>query len=374
MECQQKIKKFNETISKLSSQIALYNSAQNKSTSEIVVGVSAKIRTNVDITLNYLVSNAGWVPVYDLRADDNTGPIELTYKANVYQTSGFDWKNVKISLSTGNPTQSGSKPIINPWFISFYTPYTYNYRTESTKSKAAAAYDNRAVAPTTAGAVYEEYDKKAETTAAYTQVSEGQTTVEFDISIPYTIPSNGKMYGVEIQIHKLPAKYQYYAAPKLDPDAFLLARVTGWEDLNLMPGESNIYFEGTYVGKSYIDPRSTKDTLEFSFGRDKNIVINRTRMKDFSAKQFIGNNKKETTGWEISVRNKKKAAIEIVIEDQIPLTTDKDIEITADDISGAKHVKETGLLTWKYTINPAETKKFKLIYTIKYPKDKTITN
>jgi uncharacterized protein (TIGR02231 family) len=372
MECQQKIRKHNEVISKLTSQLSLYNASQNKSTSEIIVGVSAKIRTQVDLTLNYLVMNAGWVPVYDLRADDNTGPIQLTYKANVYQTTGFDWNNVKISLSTGNPTLSGSKPIVYPWFVSFYTPYNYSYRNEGLKTKSAAMDKKEANAPTTASGAYAEFDKIAETTANYTQVNEGQTTVEFDISIPYTVPSNGKTYGVEIQIHKLPALYQYYAAPKLDPDAFLLARVTGWENLNLMPGESNIYFEGTYVGKSYIDPRSTKDTLEFSFGRDKNIVVSRQHMKDFSAKQFIGANKKETTGWEISVRNKKKTPIEIVIEDQIPLTTDKDIEITADDISGAKLNKETGILSWKFNIATAETKKFKLVYTLKYPKDKTV--
>ena len=151
-------------------------------------------------------------------------------------------------------------------------------------------------------------------------------------------------------------------------------QTAGRLEINPEPVETRITVNVGVQGKSYIDPRSTKDTLEFSFGRDKNIVINRSRMKDFSQKQFIGNNKKETTGWEISVRNKKKAAIEIVIEDQVPLTTDKDIEITADEISGAKYNKETGLLSWKYSINPAETKKFKLVYTIKYPKDKTITN
>jgi uncharacterized protein (TIGR02231 family) len=362
-----KIKKIQEKINTVSNELAQLNAKKNIPTGEILVTVTAKTKCTANFALSYTASNAGWVPSYDLRASDATSPIALTYKASVYQTTGEDWRNVNLTLSTGNPTLSGTKPELYPWYLYIYNT-SYDYRSSNKPSVAMDKNKDAEEKAESNSTVYE----NALTSADYTTVSEAQTNIEFTISLPYTILTDGKPNDVEIQNYSLPATYQYYCAPKLDNDAFLIARVSGWEQYNLLSGNMNLYFEGTYVGKSYLNSKSTEDTLDISLGRDKNISITRIKQKTLTSKNIIGSNRKETIAWEISIRNKKKQAINIVIEDQIPVTTDKIIEIEKSDTPDASYDETTGILTWKLKINSAETKKLNFSYTVKYPKENVI--
>jgi uncharacterized protein (TIGR02231 family) len=363
-----RIIKLSNRMAILSNQLNTLNDTQNQPTSEIVVIINADAATSAKFTIQYLVYNAGWVPCYDMRAIDVNNPIELVYKANVWQTTSKDWSNVKLTLCTGNPTQSGSRPILNPWYLSYYE-YSNNLKNgvyTVTVTDASEA----------SGEGYKETKDKekadTKTGADYTVVNENQTNIQFDISIPYSIPSDGKYKMVEIQKNTLPAQYEYYSAPKLDGDAFLMARVSGWEQYNLLPGDMNLFFEGTYLGKSYIDPRYTKDTLDISLGRDDNISITREKLKDFSSTKLIGTNTKETYTYEITVRNKKKVAVNLVLEDQLPISTDKDIVVEQLEISSGLLEETSGKITWKFELKPSETKKFRLSYSVKYPKDKQV--
>ncbi len=135
--------------------------------------------------------------------------------------------------------------------------------------------------------------------------------------------------------------------PKLDNDAFLLARITDWEKLNLLPANANIFFEGTYVGQSFVDTRNTRDTLSFSMGRDKKIIINRQKVKDFSTRKTIGNSRKEIFTYDITIRNTKKDAVSLIMLDQYPITTDKDIEIELLEKSNAAVDAEKGQVQWR---------------------------
>jgi len=367
-----KIIKIKENITKVTSQLATENAKLNIPTSEITVAVSAKTRVAATFELTYAVSGAYWYATYDLRATNVDNPISLDYKANVYQTTGEDWKNVTLTLSTGNPTQSGSKPIINPWYLYIYNNYTSDYRTMNEVTVTADQETKKSEDKSNAPKAQMYTPVKAETTSSYTSVDVNATNFEFDISIPYTINSGGKNTVVDIQSNTLPATYQYYCAPKLDPSAFLLAKVTGWENYNLLSGYINLYFEGTYIGKSYLDVKNTKDTIDFSLGRDENIVVTRVKQKEFSSTKLVGANRKVAVAWEIDVRNKKKTPVNIVVEDQIPLTTDKQIEIEKGDSPEAAYDETTGSLKWTMKLASAETKKLKFSYTVKYPKDKSV--
>lgn len=368
-----KLKKLAESLDRINDQINQIQSKQKQNSGEIVIGVSAPAATTAKVTVSFLAYNAGWYPNYDIRAIDVKSDVELVFKAKVYQSTGNEWNNVNLKLSTCNPQQSGSKPIMNPWFLYLYENTPYRAKSKgyvNTRSESAKEAKMEEMDASTGGAAYDEVP--ATTIADYTVVNEGQTSMEYEISIPYSIYSDNKPYDVEIQKNKLPATYTYFAIPKLDPDAFLLARISGWDKFNLMSGEANIFFEGTYVGKSYIDVATADDTLDISLGRDKNIIVKRTKLTDYTSKKIIGSNRKITYGFEYEVRNKKKADIDIIIEDQSPITTSKEIEIEKDEISGAEFDESTGKLSWKLTIKPGETKKFVYKYSIKYPKDKFI--
>jgi uncharacterized protein (TIGR02231 family) len=364
-----KLKKLNNRMAKIQLQINEQNELYARNTSEIVVSVSAEIASNVEMEINYVVANAGWYPVYDLRALNTKSPIQLNYKANVFQGTGEEWKNVRLKLSTANPNQGGLKPELSAWYLDFYEPMIvaqeYNKRSKS-KVMPSARYD----ADTKKS---EEKMPAAEVVADYVQTIQTTLNTEFDIALPYTVASSSKYTTVDIRNYDMKADYIYSAAPKLDPDAFLIAQARDWEDFNLLAGEANIFFEGTFVGKTFIDPNNTKDTLSVSLGRDKRIVVKREKLKDFTSRNLIGSNKKELYAYEITVRNTKSEPIKITLEDQIPVTMNSQIEVSLVDMGGAKFTKDTGKLLWELNLLPNETKKVSFKYEVKYPKDKRVS-
>jgi uncharacterized protein (TIGR02231 family) len=370
MKQDEKIKKINERIIRLQRQIAEQNELYNRNTSEIVVSVSAEAATSVDLEINYVVANAGWYPMYDVRAINTKNPLQLSYKANVFQGTGEEWKNVKLKLSTANPNLGGQKPELSTWFLDFYQPVVYNYR-QSRKSQAPAAMMRNEDA--LAGKAAEvETAGPAESVADYVTTVQTTLNTEFEISLPYTVSSSSKPTVVDIRNYEMKANYSYSVAPKLDLDAFLMAKAIGWEEFNLLPGEANIFFEGTFIGKTFIDPNTIKDTLAVSLGRDKRIVVKREKLKDLTSRKLIGTTQKESYAYEISIRNTKQEAIKIEVEDQIPVTQNAQIEVAVLDMGGARYNKDTGKLSWALTLQPNETKKVVYKFEVKYPKDRQV--
>ena len=214
--------------------------------------------------------------------------------------------------------------------------------------------------------------KKNESIPVPSVQKENQTTVDFEIEMPYTINSDNKSYVVEMTNYELPAHYQYYAIPKIQKDAFLIANINNWEQYNLLEGEANIFFEGTYIGKSLMDVRYITDTLSVSLGIDKKVSVNRQKIKDFTEKQFIGNKKIEIREWEISVKNNKTESINMIVLDQIPVATSEDISISVENLSKGDLNEENGEVQWDFSLDPTQEIKFNLKYTAKYAKGRNL--
>ena len=206
----------------------------------------------------------------------------------------------------------------------------------------------------------------------YVTVTDNTLNLAFDIDLPYDVPTNGKAQTATIATNEIAATYKHYAVPKLDNDVYLLAEIPDWEKLNLMPAEANIIFEGTYVGKSFIDPNNTTDTLNFTLGRDKRVVVKRNKLTDFSSVKFWGSNKLQQFTYEITIKNTKKEAIDLLLKDQYPLTTNKEIEVELISNGGAEVNTDLGILNWQLKLAAGETKKIRFSYSAKYPKDKQI--
>ena len=369
MKQDDKIKHLNIRMERLQAQINSQNELYSRNTSEIVVSVSAEAPTTVDLEVNYVVANAGWYPLYDLRATNTRSPVQLGYKANVFQGTGEEWKNVHLKLSTANPNLSGLKPELSAWYLDFYVPVIRALQGRV----AGVSIKRKEESPASVQLDAEESKVNAQTVTEFVTTIQTSLNTEFDISLPYNVSSSNQPTLVDIRSYEMKANYQYSVAPKLDLDAFLIAKATGWEEFSLLPGEANIFFEGTFVGKTFIDPNSIKDTLSVSLGRDKRIVVKREKVKDFVSRKAIGTNVRETSAYELSVRNTKQEAIKIVIEDQVPVTQNNQIEVTVSDTGGANYNKDNGKLKWTWTLQPNEMKKTVFKFEVKYPKDKQIT-
>ncbi len=353
---------FKEKIVKIQAQIAEMNEKKNQPVGEIWVNVSSKTRTNFELEITYIVGGAGWSPVYDIRVKDTKSPIALSYKANVWQQTGLDWNNVQLSLSTSNPSQGGQKPELYPQMVDIYRP------------QPASVYKNRVMdsavrieAMPSAPSMEE-----AVSMADMVTITENTLAVSFEIILPYTIPNGGKPELVDIQNENFSANFIHFGIPKYDTDAFLTANIIGWEQYNLLPGKANVYFEGAFVGETYIADNTVSDTLNLSLGRDKKINFKREIIKDFSAKKTIGANIRESKAFRITIRNTKKENVDLILEDQIPVSKNSEIEVLDADFKGAELNAETGKLTWKLNLKSNETKILEVKYTVKYPKGKTI--
>ncbi|NVO02789.1 MAG: DUF4139 domain-containing protein [Bacteroidetes bacterium] len=351
-------KYYNEKYAKINKQLNEMNSKTDMPEYSVVVTVSSNNPATTNIELKYLVNNAGWGPYYDIRTNDVNSPIKLDYKAKVFNNCGVDWNDVKLTLSTADPSASAQKPLMSPWNLTYNNQINegyLNYRSTNYEVKADLGKKD---------------EGKSNEQFVATEVSE--LSVDFEIKTPYTIPSNSKNYIVDIQTNELQASYAYFSVPKIDKDAFLVASITGWENLNLIEGPANIFYGGTYIGQSTIDTRFANDTLDLSLGRDKKVAITRTKKQDFSSKSLFGTNKKETYTYDISVRNNNKSAIEIEIQDQIPVSGESDIKVEVLETSKADYDAVSGSLKWNLKLAPSESKVFTISFTVQYPKSKTV--
>jgi uncharacterized protein (TIGR02231 family) len=363
------IKDYQKQIAALQKQISDKFGKQQLPSGEILVSVSCEKPVSGRLTFSYVVSNAGWYPSYDIRVDNITKPVTIFYKANVFQNTGVTWKDVKLSFSNATPWVAGDVPELNPWFIDYYSPQpALMIRGMASGVKRANKVEVSEMAVSDAD--IEEKVMEAAPVAVEKQV--GETTVTFDITTPYTIESDGKVQTIEIQRTTTPADYKYVTVPKLSPMAYLTGNITDWAEQNLIGGEATLYFENTFVGKSYLNVNQLKDTLTVSLGTDNSILVKREKRQDFTSRRVLGSNKTETYSFLITIRNNKPTPVRITVNDQIPISSNSGIEVDAAELSGGKHNTQTGAIKWDLEIKPQETRQLILTYSVKYPKDKTI--
>jgi len=362
----QRNRKLKLLSNKYKSELKEVNSRSSYTETDVLVLLSSDIARNSKIDLQYLVANAGWVPGYDIKAADLSKPIELVYKAKVFNNTAVSWNNIDVKLSIADPSLSISKPVLKPWYLDYYTAY-------DNRSKKGLGYMQNMIVEDVKGK--EEKGPLSETTITgenYDELDIPDLNTEFEIKSKYSIPADDKPYVVEIEEHTLPAIFEHFAVTKMDKGVFLLAKIIGWEDLSLVDGYANVYFKGTYLGESLIRTRNVKDTLDLSLGRDEKVLVTRSKLKDYSSKQLIGSKLKETLTFELVAKNNRKTSVDIEIYDQIPISKNSEIEVKVLDVSQAEYNSVTGELKWRYKLNPGESRKMKLSFSIKYPKNQTV--
>lgn len=362
------IKDYEKQISALQQQISDRMGRQQLPSGEISVSVTADKPVSGKMTFTYVVSNAGWYPSYDIRVDDITKPVVIFYKANVFQNSGVEWKNVKLSFSNASPWIAGDVPLLNPWFVDFYQPVVIRGYSSMNKTEAPAAMEEVVKAD------FRDKALKKETMAAPVVVEKktGEMNVTFDVSVPSTVMSDGKIQTIEIQRSSIPATYKYVTVPKISQLAYLTGNIIDWAKQSLLSGEATLYFENTFVGKSILNVNQLTDTLTISLGTDPGILIKREKRKDYTSKKIIGTNKTDIYSFLITVRNNKSNSVQITVNDQIPVSSNSGITVEAIELSGGKITSDIGMVKWDLELKPQEKKEIVLTYSVKYPKGQTV--
>lgn len=325
-------------------------SAGGRERKKVTVLVSAERAMRAKVELRYLVANTGWSPAYDLVAIDNTGPITLRYKAQVYNNTGIDWKKMNLVLSTADPSLGASSPKLERWAL----------------GGAGSGRNDGALPFQTPG--YSGINAWNDASQHYETITVSEVSAEFVIKRTYDIPSDARPYMVEVAEHSLPAVYSYVAVPKLDRDAFLMARITGWEQLDLVDGPANVYYEDSYVGESRISTEGMDDTLSLSLGRDNDIRVERKELEDRTSRRILGSDRKQTLTYEITVKNTTAAPIHLVLRDQIPVSMDDQIKVQVLERSNGELDEPEGIVEWPMDLQPGASNTVKLSYEIQHPK------
>lgn len=520
---------ISKQISDQQNELKKIDDSKKERRGEIKLKLNSKKALNLVLNIKYSIKNAGWFPLYDIKATDTSSPISFSYKANVYQQSGTDWENVSLTLSTGDPNTNNIKPMITPRYLNFNQPsynktastesaFKYNptitmvsgmvtddsgyplpgvnvlisgtnrgtqtdfdgnysldisggrelfysyvgFETESIpvyssvinktlkpgaqlsevvvtgysdknsidkllQGKAAGVeitnntgntgsfvrirgtgslssgassplfvVDGDVMSESDVNSIDEsliadvKFSKDRETTSRYgsrgrngvviittknpaTSTKEsGLTNTEFKIKEKYTINSNADITIIEVDNFKLPAIYQHYVEPELNENVFLTATLTNWEQFDFLPGEANIYFDGSYAGKSVINPQATSDSLSLSLGVDPNVIVKRKKLDNFKSTSFLGSNKIVDKGYTIEVKNNKQTAVTLIIEDRIPISENKEIKVEDIETGQAQYTEKTGILKWKINVAPNAIAKKQFTYVVKYPKYKKL--
>ena len=360
-----KEQKTQEQINKINQQLNVLNNRQNQPEGNIVVTVDAKTKSPATFDFSYLInSNVSWTPNYDVRVKNINTPIEFVLKAKVYQSTGEDWTNANLTLNTGNPTDGAQKPILYPWYLNFQV---YDYKVKSMQRMDAApsmmAEEKIALSGSNSGATMY-WDN--------TQMMENQLSNEYIIQNKYTLKSGNLETQIEINRTNAIAYFEYACAPKLNTDAFLMGHIPNWENLNLLDAEGTVYFDGAYVGVCTIQNTTVNDTMHISLGKDERIAVKRTKVNEVTGSSLLGSNKEKKCLYDITIKNTKKEAVTVILEEQLPISQDKDITVNALELSGGELNATTGLVTWKISLQPGESVTKKFNFSVKYPKDKIV--
>jgi TonB-dependent SusC/RagA subfamily outer membrane receptor len=500
----------------LTNQLTEMGNAPKKEEGVIRVKFDSPIATTLNLEITYAVQDAGWIPNYDIKSEKLNAPLTLNYKAHVYQKTGVNWNNVKISLSSGNPTLNVTKPLLGTKYLDFVSRYSKRYESTTKKQKYfynptvkkvvgqvtdadgsplpgvnivikgtsngttadfdgyytltipkgktliysyigfrstempiyssvmnvgleedvsmleevvvsgyAKALQGRAAGVSIRGvSSNNSYSRPSQPklplyvidgvpvdgfmegdldeseiqsieilnrensqvlygsrgsngvviiTTKKSNLKEGITNTRFEIKKTYSITSNGDITAIELNTFQLDAKYEHFAVPIVNENVFMTTTFTDWEQYNLLPGEANIYFEGTFAGKTTLDPYTAQKEMTLSLGIDPNITVTRKQIKNFKSKSFTGSNRILDRTYELVVKNNKATPIHLKLMDRVPLSQNKEIKVVDIETPNAAHDAKKGLLTWKMQLDPKESKTENFSFQVKYPKYKTIS-
>lgn len=349
---------LDKQISQFEAQLNEERGQQTTNGSAIVLKVLTEQALTMPLNITYLTPQAGWTPSYDVRVQEIDKPLELTYKANVYQQSGLDWQQVKFILSTANPSAGIVAPQPTPWYV-FVDGGKNKFMSDSKAMMMDGVMSEQvSMAPA------------AKASANYVSIQTNGIHQQFEITLPYTIKGNSQNNILRLQHKQVNAEYRYIATPKLDPHVYLQAQISDWPQLSLLPGQSSVFFAGSYIGEDYITTAGVSDKLAISLGRDPAILITRDQtLNDTSKPSLFGNEISQKFAYTINVNNSKTWPISLSVFDQLPVIQNQLLTLTDAQYDGASYDKESGLLTWQLSLAANESKQLPFSFKVNYPKD-----
>jgi uncharacterized protein (TIGR02231 family) len=342
---------------------------------EVRIDLAATAATKATLRVTYAVRNAHWTPLYDARLDtgakDRKPALELVRRAEITQTTGEDWSNVALGVSTVRIARGGSAPDLNSLVVQYPQP--------ARPLAAGAASDMakpRSVQGLMPAPAPDAFAKRADEQQAAAEIGAFQAT--FRIPGRVSLSASEGTKSLRISTAMIAPDLVVRSAPVVDPTAFLEASFVQGEDAPLLPGSVAIYRDGAFVGRGKMAAASKDETVRLGFGADDKVKIERAVIKrnEGSAGLIVTTSKTDERTFKTTLRNGHDFPIKVAIEDQLPVSENEDIAVemlpsTTPPTTTNVHDKR-GVLEWAFEARPGEVKDVAFAWRLRWPKDKGV--
>lgn len=382
-----KVKELQDITQRLQNQLNQDETKEKQNTGILRLSVSVPKAITTTFTITYFTGMAAWTPCYDLNIKDMEEKVALHAKAQVQQTTGIEWKNVHLTLSNATPNRTTIAPVFSPWFLNFrydnrlakqsnvYASNTISYDRGYVSEQLASSEGVTSVDGQLTSVRGAREQKPAPIQMNdYVEVDQQEVHVNYNISVPYDIPGNGKSQLIDLKDYNITAEYKYYSIPKLSDETYLVATLSDYLQYNLLAGYVTVTFDNTFVGKTLLQPNSTDSLFTLTLATEPRIAVKREKRSDFCSTKHVGNNTTVTQSYLITVKNNQNKEVKFTLKEQYPLSNNKDIEVKVTEVSPSATYdkKDIGVLTWDMDLKAGETRTFTVTYSVKYPKDQKI--
>jgi uncharacterized protein (TIGR02231 family) len=367
-DLRQQQQQIDKQLQSLRLQLEEVETPYSKESFEITVAVEPAGAGDFELELSYVVERAYWTPLYDLRVQSTSQTIQLNYLAEIVQTTGEDWANVSLILSTAKPGLGTLPPKLDPWYID--TPAPMMMRQRSLKSKSAEMMEISAAAPMATMAAFERAEEPTEYEAenVVAEVTQQGSVVTFQLGGGGNIPSDGNPHKVTIFNDNFSCQFEYIAMPKLVSFAYLQAKAKNRTDgATLLPGKANIFRDDVFVGTSNLENIAPGQEFKLNLGIDEGIKIDRELSERQVDKTFLAGNRRITYAYRLSVTNLLNVPTQIEISDLIPHSRTEQIKVKLMKISPQIQLGELGRLVWNLELPANKKTEITYQFSIEHP-------
>jgi uncharacterized protein (TIGR02231 family) len=361
-----------DKISALERQLGELRGAGGRAFKTVTVRVAAEQAGRLEVALSYAVGGARWSPGYDARVLSGDRAVALGYFGVVRQSTGEDWKDVALTLSTARPSLGGSAPELGRWEVDVWRDEVV--RLEQFAVSGSAARAKATMAAPAAEMRMAERDSSQElhdAAMAAATIEAGATSASFRIATTTTIPSDGSAQKVPIASARLAAAFNYATTPKLQPTAFLTTQVTNTTDFPLLAGPLNVFLDGTFVATSRLKTVMPAEKFDLALGADEGIAVKHERLQRFVENTGLMNSGTRTTyEYRITLQNNKPTPERIVVNDQLPLSRHEKI-VVRQLVPTERELKPDadGKLKWTLDLKPGEKREITVKFTVEHAND-----
>lgn len=367
-------------LEKVNRQIADLGSSEQKSAYQVEVLVRMKKAGALSLKLSYIVHGTSWKPVYDLRVSTREKKLELVYNAVITQNTSEAWDDVAIELSTAQPGIGGQQPELSPWRLNLLEPHPVRPFSAAAPMAAPVAANQmykmeksmRAVEK--AEPMEEDTIEKPDAT-----VQANATSVVFEIKGRNSIASDNLPHKVTVLMQRFPAEFRYSTAPKLSPHVYLKTKVKNASEFPLLPGVTNIFLDNNFVANAAMNQVAPGEEFWTFLGADSSIRVERKFIKKHQEQEGVFDKKvKLVYEYQTEISNNKKSEEELVLWDQIPISSHQDITVKLvepqfEKDSAVIKMNEQNYIEWLFTMKPGQKIKVPFVYTVEYPQGKQVT-